>query len=72
MNEKNITKIKNEFEEELYNSVLPFWIDHSIDKTNGGFYNHLDRDGSLYDTTKNVWLLGRQVWMFSKLFRKNP
>jgi hypothetical protein len=25
-------------------------------------------DGSLYDSKKYVWLQGRQVWMFSKLF----
>ncbi len=57
-------------EQELFERVLPFWERHSPDHMHGGFYNNLDRDGSVYDTTKHVWLLARQVWMFSKLYRE--
>ena len=59
------------FEEELFAQVLPFWERHSPDRIHGGFYNNLDRDGSVYDTTKHIWLLARQVWMFSKLYRSH-
>ncbi len=69
-NKKEIINIKNEFENELFNSVIPFWEKHSIDKNNGGYYNCLDRNGKVYDTTKYVWLLARQVWMFSKLYNQ--
>jgi hypothetical protein len=37
---------------ELYSSSLPFWLSSSIDKKNGGFFNCLDEDGTVYDTTK--------------------
>ena len=67
---KEIEILKNEFEDELFNSVIPFWENYSIDKINGGYYNCLDRDGKVYDPTKYVWLLARQVWMFSKLYNK--
>lgn len=56
------------YENELFNNVIPFWEKHSVDPRNGGFYNCLDRDGSLYDTRKFMWLNGRQTWMFSKLY----
>ncbi|MCA9734282.1 MAG: AGE family epimerase/isomerase [Calditrichaeota bacterium] len=62
--------LKKQFEQELFESVLPFWEKHSPDKKNGGYFNCLDRDGSVYDSTKHVWLQGRQVWMFSKLYRE--
>ena len=39
------------------------------DRTHGGYFNNLDRDGTVYDTTKHVWLQGRQAWIFSKLYR---
>lgn len=52
--------------DELYKSVLPFWMDHSIDAEHGGYFDCLDRDGTVFDTTKHVWLQGRQVWMLSK------
>ena len=51
----------------LWGSVLPFWMSHSIDAVNGGFFNNLDEDGTVFDTTKHVWLQGRQVWMFARI-----
>ncbi len=57
------------FEQELFERVLPFWEHHSPDRVHGGYFNNLDRDGSVYDTTKHIWLQARQVWMFSKLYR---
>lgn len=59
---------RNRIENELFERVLPFWERFSPDKVHGGFFNNLDRDGSVYDTTKHIWLLARQVWMFSKLY----
>ncbi len=57
-----------EFEIELFERILPFWMQYSPDYQYGGFFNCLDRDGTLYDSTKHVWLQARQVWMFSKLY----
>jgi N-acylglucosamine 2-epimerase len=62
--------LRKRYESELFESVIPFWLKHSIDRKNGGFYNCLDRDGTIYDTTKHMWLQGRQIWMFSKLSRE--
>jgi len=56
------------FRKELFKSVVPFWLEHSLDNRYGGYFNCLDRDGSLYDTTKYMWLQGRMVWMFSRLY----
>lgn len=53
---------------ELWHSVLPFWLRHSLDRECGGYFNQLDRDGRRYGDDKHVWLQGRQVWMLSKLF----
>lgn len=56
------------FRTELYDNVLPFWLDHSLDSEHGGYFNCLDRDGRVYDTTKHMWLQCRQVWMLSRLY----
>ena len=47
---------------------MPFWMEHSLDREQGGYFNQLDRDGSVFGDDKHVWLQGRQVWMLSKLF----
>lgn len=53
--------------ENLFGSVIPFWLRHSLDPVHGGYFTCLDRGGSVYDTRKYVWLNGRQLWMFSRL-----
>ena len=63
------------FREELYQRVLPFWMNHSLDRECGGYFNCLDREGKVYDTTKYMWLQSRQLWMLSRLYNtagKNP
>src|SRR3989339_2193018 len=56
------------FENELYGNILPFWMKHSPDWKYGGYFTCLDRKGRVYDDRKYMWLLGRMVWMFSKLY----
>ena len=53
---------------DLWQSVLPFWMRHSLDEEHGGYFNQLDRDGKRFGDDKHVWLQGRQVWMLSKLY----
>ena len=63
------------YRSELYGSVLPFWLDNSQDTEYGGYFTCLERDGSVFDTDKFVWLQGREVWMFAMLYNrveKNP
>ncbi len=66
----NFKELANKYKTELLDSVLPFWLDNSIDKEYGGYFSCLDRDGSVYDTDKFIWLQGREVWLFSMLCNK--
>jgi N-acylglucosamine 2-epimerase len=52
----------------LLDDVLPFWLQHGLDRQHGGFLTCLDRDGSLLDSDKSVWFQGRAGWLFSSLF----
>lgn len=54
---------------ELTENILPFWMQHSRDEKNGGFFTCLDRTGRVYDTDKFIWLQGRQVWCFSHMYQ---
>lgn len=62
--------LANQYKSELLDSVMPFWLEHSIDKECGGYFTCLNRDGSVYDTDKFIWLQGREVWMLSMLYNK--
>ena len=56
---------------DLWGSVVPFWMNHSLDRERGGYLNNLDRDGTCFDTKKHVWLQGRQVWTLARMYRRN-
>src|SRR5690606_36976120 len=53
---------------ELLDNVMPFWEKYSNDTEFGGFFTCLDRDGSVFDTDKFMWLQGRQVWTLAMLY----
>lgn len=52
----------------LLGDVIPFWLQHGLDREQGGIITCLDRDGSLLDTDKSVWFQGRAGWIFATLF----
>jgi N-acylglucosamine 2-epimerase len=54
----------------LLEDVIPFWEKHSPDRQQGGYFTCLERDGTVYDTDKFVWLQARQVWTFSMLYNR--
>ena len=47
------------YRDDLTHDILPFWLEHGLDRVNGGVYTCLDREGRIYDTTKSVWFQGR-------------
>jgi N-acylglucosamine 2-epimerase len=72
---KSFEQLQQIYSGNLRDSVIPFWMDNSPDWRHGGTFSCLDRDGSVYDHKKYVWLQGRSVWMFCRLyntFEKNP
>ncbi len=68
MERENLKPLASQYEKELRENCLPFWLEHSQDKECGGYFSCLDRDGTVYDTDKFIWLQGREVWLFAMLF----
>lgn len=60
--------VRERYEKELLENVVPFWEQHSIDQEYGGFITCLERDGRPYDTYKQMWMQWREVWMFAALY----
>ena len=50
MNTERIKQLRQVYEHVLLDDVIPFWLRYSPDKANGGYYNYLDRDGSVLNT----------------------
>lgn len=65
-----LLELREIYRRELFDSVVPFWLTHSLDHQNGGQFNSLDRVGSVFDSDKSMWLQGRALWMFAKLYNE--
>jgi N-acylglucosamine 2-epimerase len=65
-----LTLLAQRYRSELLDRVIPFWLRHSLDHQHGGCFTCLTREGAIYDSRKYVWLQGRAVWMFAKLYNE--
>lgn len=66
--EQEIIAYTNLYKNELLNNILPFWLQHSKDEKNGGYFTCLDRYGNVFDEDKFMWLQGRELWCFSYMY----
>jgi len=62
-----------EFRENLLHGILPFWMDHGIDRECGGAVGWLDRQGNpIQPGTKSVAQQGRLLWSLAQTYRRYP
>lgn len=63
-------RLKERMEHELRSNILPFWINHTVDRQNGGFYgsvsNHLVIDNT---AERSLVLCSRILWTYSAAYR---
>ncbi len=56
------------YEDQLFNNVLPFWIENGIDLQYGGYFNCFTNSTyEMVSDDKYVWSQGRFIWLFSML-----
>ncbi len=67
---ETLKEIRTRYLHELQDNILPFWLEHGLDRKNGGIYTSLDRDGALIETDKSVWFQGRALWVFSTAYNQ--
>lgn len=64
----SIKEVARQLEDDLINSVLEPWCQHTSDQTYGGYQTAFDRYWNPTDKNKNVWMHARQVWTFSTAY----
>lgn len=70
MNEQ-FSSLASRYQQELYGSIIPFWAAHCIDEKYGGYFDSLERDGTVYDDEKFLWMQWRKVYMFATLYQSD-
>jgi N-acylglucosamine 2-epimerase len=64
----SLQEMRDVWQADLTESVMPFWSTHGADEEHGGYFTCLDRAGEVYDDRKFMWLQGRAVYTFSRMF----
>lgn len=66
----NSSQLALQYKSALLEDVIPFWERHSLDHEYGGYFTCLNRDGTVFDPDKFIWLQARQVWTFAMLYNR--
>ena len=64
----SLEHLRQKIHDQLFQVLLPFWDRHGVDHEYGGLICSLDYDGTLLDSGKNLWFLGRAIWVYSFLY----
>jgi mannobiose 2-epimerase len=61
----------SDFKKEITSNILPFWMNHSPDPINGGFYGALTNDLQVHnEIPRSAILVARILWSFAAAYRK--
>ncbi|MGD8398613.1 MAG: AGE family epimerase/isomerase [Anaerolineae bacterium] len=55
---------------ELLEGVVPFWIEHAVDREHGGLLTCISDEGEVLSTDKYMWSQLRGIWTFSALYNR--
>jgi mannobiose 2-epimerase len=63
--------LKQQIHTELTQNILPFWINHTVDKINGGFYGALAGDLTIRnEQPRSAILCARILWTYARAYRQ--
>ncbi|MEX0741271.1 MAG: AGE family epimerase/isomerase, partial [Phycisphaeraceae bacterium] len=68
MGPDRLAELKNSYRDGLLNDTLAFWFPRCIDEKHGGYFTAFDREGTLIDDDKSVWVQGRAAWLLGTLY----
>ncbi len=65
------TELKIQLEEELKSRILPFWMEHVVDRVNGGFYGAVTNDLEVHnEVPRSAVLCARILWTYARAARE--
>jgi mannobiose 2-epimerase len=67
----NRTDFREQLNKELTGNILPFWMAHTVDKVNGGFYGALTNDLEIHnEVPRSAILCARILWTYAAAYRR--
>lgn len=66
-----LARFRTSVEQELNRNIIPFWLERTVDRENGGFYGRISNEVNVEpEADKGLILITRILWTFSRLFAR--
>ena len=67
----NKADFREQLNKELTGNILPFWMTHTVDKVNGGFYGALTNNLEIHnEVPRSAILCARILWTYAAAYRR--
>ena len=70
MGSLDFRKLARQYESELVDRVIPWWMDHAVDFKDGGMLYDLRLDGTVLSGEKSMWSQARALYTWSALYNR--
>src|SRR5512140_2186605 len=61
----------SQMEDELLANILPFWMQHTVDRVNGGFFGAVTHDLKIHnEIPRSAILCARILWTYASAYRR--
>ncbi len=64
----DLAGLRDFYREQLLEDIVPWWMEHAIDREKGGILTFIEDDGSVASTDKYMWSQLRALYIFSRLY----
>ena len=68
--QKHFSDLAAFYRTELFEHVMPFWMEHGLDRESGGWLCCIAKDGTVLSREKYMWQQLRALWIFAKLHNR--
>ena len=58
------------YRDELLDDIVPWWMEHAVDREHGGIFNFIEDDGTVVSTDKYMWSQLRALYTWSALYNR--
>ncbi|MFW5868910.1 MAG: AGE family epimerase/isomerase, partial [Armatimonadota bacterium] len=66
----DLAGLREFYREQLLGDIIPWWMEHAIDREHGGILTFIEDDGTVASTDKYTWSQLRALYIFSALYNR--
>ncbi len=66
----DVEQLREFYRDQLLDDIVPWWMEHAIDREHGGICTFIEDDGTVVSTDKYMWSQLRALYIWSALYNR--